>query len=195
MGDHFLCSLASSLIYTVAVGEPYRALAGLMVRSLHRFSFKAEVAVLCDEPLNISSDLMNQIIIPPGKLSDLDMAGQNVVHLRTVADRFIPGLFDHNYILHIDADVLCTGSLDAIFLDPNVTSRVGVQAYPRPLCAAGQDFTAADWRRCASRNAQERAPGRPVRGIVGFPGGRLGTIFCGFGRSKPPPGGETINPR
>lgn len=167
----------STLIYTAAIGVHYRALASLMVRSLRRHGFPGEVAVLCDAPVDIPPDFAAQYVIDADRLSAMDMAGPNAVHLRTVADRFIGRFFGRGYLMHIDADVLCTGALGAILEDGSVTRQVGVQRYPRPLCAAAQDFTACDLRRVRERARAGHHAFAACAGIVGFPGGRRGRDF------------------
>jgi hypothetical protein len=167
----------NALIYTAAIGARYRALAGLMVRSLRRHGFAGEIAVLCDVPLDIPAGFADQYAIEADRLAALDMAGPEAVYLRTVADRFIPGFFRHDYLMHIDADVLCTGPLGMILEDPSIIRRIGVQRYPRPLCTAAQDFTACDLRRARARERAGRYPFAVCAGIAGFPCGRVGRDF------------------
>jgi hypothetical protein len=166
-----------TLIYTVAIGAHYRALASAMVRSLRRHGFDGQVAVLCDAPLDVASDIADQHEISADRLGELDMCGTNAVYLRTVADHFIRHFYRHDYLLHIDADVLCTASPGPILADQDVGGRIGVQRYPRPLCAATQDFTAGDLRRVRERERRGHRPFAACAGIVGFPGGRFGREF------------------
>jgi hypothetical protein len=167
----------NALIYTVAIGARYRELAGLMVRSLRRYGFPGGIAVLCDVPLDIPRALADHYPIDAHRLAALDMAGPAAVYLRTIADRLIPGFFRHDYVMHIDADVLCTGRPDIILKDASVTRQVGVQKYPRPLCTAAQDFTAWDLRRARARERAGQFAFAACAGIVGFPGRRTGREF------------------
>lgn len=166
-----------TLIYTAAIGARYRALAGLMVRSLRRHEYSGKVAVLCDVPLDVPSEFAIQYAIDADRLEALEMAGPKAVHLRTVADRFIPDFFRHGYLMHVDADVLCTGPLEPILNDTSVIRRIGVQRYPRPLCTAAQDFTACDLRRTRDRERAGHFAFAACAGIVGFPGGAMGRDF------------------
>ncbi len=165
------------MIYTVAIGAEYRSLAGVMIRSLRGHGFAGEVAVLCDAPLAIPPGIAVQYEIAGDRLAAWDMAGPNAVYLRTVADQLIPRFFRHDYLLHIDADVLGTAPLDMLIEDASVIRRIGVQRYPRPLCAAAQDFTAYDLRRARDRERAGHRPFAACAGIVGFPGGRAGRDF------------------
>jgi hypothetical protein len=167
----------NTLIYTVAIGARYRALAGLMVQSLRRHGFAGEIAVLCDVPLDIPAASADQYAIDADRLAALHMAGPDAVYLRTVADRFIPGFYRHDYLMHIDADVLCTGPLEVVLEDSSVIRRIGAQRYPRPLCTAAQDFSAWDLRRARARERAGHFAFAACAGIVGFPGGRVGRDF------------------
>jgi len=168
---------SDTLVFTAAIGVHYRALAGLMVRSLRRHGFSGEVAVICDEPVDLPDGWASQFVVPADRLAALDMGGRNAVYLRTVADPFIPRFFRYGYIMHIDADVLCTAPLSVILEDASITCQVGVQRYPRPLCAGAQDFTAHDLRRGRERQRPGRRPFAACAGIVGFPGGTVGRDF------------------
>jgi hypothetical protein len=158
----------NALIYTVAMGEEYRWLAGMLVQSLRLSGFAGEIVVLSDAPL---PGPCRTIMIDRRELEALRMTGRDVLYLRTVADRFIPGFFDFDYLLHLDADVLCTDRIDEILVDLATTSAIAVQRYDRPLSAVAQNFTAHDW------SIVRGQPFAACGAIVGFPGGLIGRDF------------------
>lgn len=157
-----------SLIYTVAIGDEYRALAVLLVRSLRLNGYDGEIAVLAESSL---PGRCETIVVDRAELIRLQMCGRDSLYLRTVADQFIPAFFNHDYLLHLDADVLCVGRIDEILAGLAARSVFAVQKYDRPLSAVGQNFTSRDW---------SRVQGHPLAacgGMVGFPGGSIGRDF------------------
>jgi hypothetical protein len=156
------------LIYTVAIGDEYRGLAGLLVRSLRINGYRGEVAVLAENPLPGPCDT---IVVDRAELVRLQMCGSDALYLRTVADQFIPDFFNHDYLLHLDADVLCVGNIDELLAGLASRSVVAVQKYDRPLSALGQNFTSHDWSRVRGH------PFAACGGMVGFRGGLAGRDF------------------
>jgi hypothetical protein len=158
----------NALIYTVAMGDEYRRLAAMLVQSIRFNGFAGEIIALSEAPL---PGPCRSIIIDRRELEALRMTGRDVLYLRTIADRFIPGFFDFDYLLHLDADVLCTGRIDGILADLAARSAIAVQRYDRPLSAVAQNFTAHDW------SVVRGQPFAACGAIVGFPGGQAGRDF------------------
>ena len=160
--------LVNALIYTVAIGDEYRRLAQMLVQSLRFNGFCGGVIVLSDS--NLAAPCRT-ITVDRGELEALRMTGPDVLYVRTVADRFIPQFFDFDYLLHIDADVLCMARIDEILAELADRSAIAVQRYNRPLSAVGQNFTPHDWSLVRGQ------PFAACGAIVGFPGGQIGRDF------------------
>ena len=150
------------------MGDEYRRLAAMLVQSLRLNGIAGEVVALSDAPLVAPC---RTITIVCRELETLRMTGRDVLYLRTIADRFIPRLFDFDYLLHLDADVLCLERIDAILDDLAARSVIAAQRYDRPLSAVAQNFTAHDWSLVRGH------PFAACGGIVGFPGGQFGRDF------------------
>lgn len=153
-------------------------MAGMLANSLRRNGFTGRIACIaggdvdgcerCDIPElagSTPSTSSGQAGSPQA-----DFAAGKSVFLRTHGEQLIPGFFEHDYILYLDADVLAIAPLTPILDNPDVRSIVSAQCYFRPRSSCAYNFTNWDieqpgkrWGVCA--------------GIVGFPGDQAGRDF------------------